>query len=56
VVCTEEQKRDIFEDFKELNSGNSRQVEGWSFVGAELEPARRRQKSPFQPPNNSNQI
>lgn len=33
VVCTEEQRRNIFEDFDDLNSPNNQQIDGWSFVG-----------------------
>lgn len=33
MVCTEEQKRNIFEDYEEMDSVNNKQVEGWSFVG-----------------------
>ena len=33
VVCSEEQKRNIFEDYEEIDSVNNKQVEGWSFVG-----------------------
>jgi hypothetical protein len=33
VVCTDEQKRNIFEDYDEIDSVNNKQVDGWSFVG-----------------------
>ena len=33
MVCTEEQKRNIFEDADDMDSVNNKQVDGWSFVG-----------------------
>ena len=33
VVCSEEQRRNIFEDYDDLNSPNNQQIDGWSFVG-----------------------
>jgi serine/threonine protein kinase len=33
VVCTDEQKRNIFEDYDEIDSVVNKQVDGWSFVG-----------------------
>jgi hypothetical protein len=33
VVCSDEQKRNIFEDYDVIDSVNNKQVDGWSFVG-----------------------
>lgn len=46
VVCTEEQRRDIFEDFNEIESANNRQIEGWSFVGEQAQQALQEKQQP----------
>lgn len=43
--CSDEQRKLIFEDFSELENSNSKQVEGWSFVG-EQKQKRSTNKSP----------
>jgi serine/threonine protein kinase len=33
VTCTEEQKKNIFEEIRDMDAATNQQVEGWSFVG-----------------------
>lgn len=48
VICTEEQKRNIFEDFNDVDNVNNRQIDGWSFVG-EAAQQLTREESPARP-------